>query len=119
VAANHTPTPWHVVDNEQYLEIVVPWKDNPSRIDQYCPSVVSVIAYESNDGINGRDNAAFIVRACNSHDQMVAALKNLEVAANTAQYCYDHKPENFAFAMSDLAEVAETAREVLAAQGAA
>lgn len=55
-----------------------------------------------------------IVRAVNCHDQLIAVLKKLEVAANTAQHCYDFRPENFAFAMSDLAEVTEEARAALA-----
>lgn len=41
------------------------------------------------------------------------ALCNLEVAANTLQYCYDNHPKNFAHSQQNLIEAAESAREVL------
>jgi hypothetical protein len=73
-SSKHRATPWHVVDNTQYLEIVVPWKDEPSIVDQYCPAVATV-SYKGNDGLDGHANAAFIVRAVNSHDALVEAAK--------------------------------------------
>ena len=43
------------------------------------------------------------------------ALRNLEIAANTAGYCRDRRPENFAAAMRDLSAYADNARAVLGA----
>lgn len=49
-----------------------------------------------------------------NHDtQVVQALSNLEVAANTVAYCYFKRPANFAVALRDLEFRAEEARELL------
>lgn len=77
--AKHTATPWHLVDNDMYFEIVVPWKSSPENIDRYCPNICSV-SYEDNDGIVGKPNAEFIVRACNAHDELVKALRAYVIA---------------------------------------
>lgn len=46
---------------------------------------------------------------------MLEALRNLECAANTVDYCYTRKPERFAEALRDLREYAEAARAAIAA----
>jgi hypothetical protein len=74
MSAAHTATPWNLVDNGLYFEIVVPWSGAPEVIDQYCPKICTV-SYQDNDGIKGTPNAEFIVRACNAHDDLVKALK--------------------------------------------
>ena len=67
MGAQYTPTPWAVADG---------------------PEIYSVPAYRSvamalADG-NEDANAAFIVRACNSFDDLVAALSfNVSICANT------------------------------------
>ncbi len=43
------------------------------------------------------------------------ALHRLEVTANSAAYCYSNRPENFAAALRDLRDDAESARAALAA----
>ena len=65
----HTPTPWTVLDGLSY------------------PEPFTGIA-----GGNGRDpvplneiNAAFIVRACNAHDDLVAALQTLLQSASATK----------------------------------
>ena len=106
--AKHTPTPWFVGeanchDNfNSYIGV--------RSLDDWvvCEVQTDVSA------LPGEANADFIVRAVNCHDQLIAVLKKLEVAANTAQHCYDFSPKNFAFAMSDLAEAAEEVRAALA-----
>jgi len=72
----HTATPWHLVDNGQFFDVVVPWSCSPESIDEYCPKICS-IPYQGNDGIKGAPNAEFIVRACNAHDDLVKALSAL------------------------------------------
>ena len=62
----HTPTPWHLTDA---------YTDKPFE---------PLIASARGDGISSDiiagaspDNAAFIVRACNAHDDLVAALEEI------------------------------------------
>lgn len=45
--------------------------------------------------------------------QLVQALSNLEVAANTVAYCYHKKPDRFAAALVSLEFRADEARELL------
>lgn len=70
MTTQHTPTPWHVWS--QGLETKV-----RSGVD---------LNIASTHGISSKDNAAFIVRACNAHDELVAALRvcadRLEEMAN-------------------------------------
>lgn len=63
----HTPTPWHVspLDSSRYM---------------VCHDDGFVIATVSPEGNRTLANAAFIVRACNSHAQLVAALERLAAA---------------------------------------
>ena len=62
--AKHTPTPWFYSNGEVY-DI----KDN-----QIC-----LVSYYQDGRVKA--NAAFIVRACNSHDALVEALEALEARA--------------------------------------
>jgi hypothetical protein len=68
----HTPTPWHVGERDrsdqriikgEHIEIATLWHH----------SVKSLY-------IEMEANAAFIVRACNSHDQLVTAMRDGRVA---------------------------------------
>ena len=63
--ATHTPTPWHVG-----------MKPGPFI---YGPQGEQVADMTGACTFNGKQDAAFIVRACNSHAQLVAAL--------SAMYC--------------------------------
>jgi hypothetical protein len=68
----HTPTPWRRAGNglqikaneNGYLVAVVEGPDRRARGKEW---------QEDHDYCHG--NAAFIVKACNAHDQLVAALK--------------------------------------------
>ena len=44
---------------------------------------------------------------------VVQALNNLRVSANSVRYCYDIRPENFAGALMQLSDDAEAARELV------
>jgi hypothetical protein len=62
--ATHTPTPW--------AELEMPGRsDRIVRDDEDC-SLVCEFSY----GLNA--DSAFIVRACNAHDDLVAALKRAD-----------------------------------------
>ena len=67
--AAHTPTPWFAVRNSKYWEINTGDCDYSPSIAECCPSKCKW----------GEDveaaNAAFIVRACNSHEALLAFAK--------------------------------------------
>lgn len=48
-------------------------------------------------------------------ENFVQKLEALEVAANTVQRCYTHRPENFAYALHELEVQATEARRAVAA----
>lgn len=73
MSAAHTPTPWHVQDNTDFsggLQL---------RIDSELHGAVAVVTSAEYAGQKVDPehyaNAAFIVRACNSHDALVAFLE--------------------------------------------
>ena len=76
----HTPTPWKIVSREQYnhSKITISGKDYEGA--RFQP-IASIEAGNSNalhlviDEQTQQANAAFIVRACNSHADLVAALE--------------------------------------------
>ena len=81
----HTATPYHVVDDYHPTRACIEVQDinNQSIATLYNWSGDETV--KDADGIAREDhvrvaNAAFIVTACNAHDQLVAALK--EIAAN-------------------------------------
>lgn len=68
--AEHTPTPWHTGSTIN-TELVMGFRDN-----------VEVVISESDPEIDmpldeASANAAFIVKACNSHDALVKALNGM------------------------------------------
>lgn len=48
-------------------------------------------------------------------ENFVQKLEALEIAANTVQRCYTHRPENFAYALRELEVQAAEARRAVAA----
>lgn len=103
--AAHTQTPW--VNRNGAIESDDGWIH-----------IASVIAYfRENEAVQAA-NADFIVRACNSHEQLVTALRNL-IAATDA-YSTMHAPDgDDAARMVEYAEALNNARAALAAAGAA
>jgi hypothetical protein len=79
-SSSHTPTPWFVAYRE----------DGTPIIDaEYQPhGLVCELAkqYPQDDGVRSLDaeqaNAAFIVRACNSHAALVEALEEIQRTAD-------------------------------------
>lgn len=110
----HTPTPWRASNNtgpkmQSYSQ--------SSCIAGTGANSLQLVAGCFND-IGGPEvaagNAAFIVRACNSHEQLVAALRNL-IAASDA-YSTVHAPDSDdAARMVRYAEAFNNARAALAA----
>lgn len=70
----HTPTPWH------YDRTTLSWYVWPEKGPWVCNGVMPAdtwhMSKEEKDATEHMANAAFIVKACNSHDELVAALKN-------------------------------------------
>lgn len=60
----HTPTPWHVVNGTQIRDELMPFDK-----DESCTALIATAGSEH--------DSEFIVRACNSHDQLVASLKEM------------------------------------------
>lgn len=84
--AAHTPTPWHVEEQTNSVGQLLYFRvEHPGR--PYRGTVCHVFPAEHIGGITeseARANAEFIVRACNSHAALVAALSVL-VAAHDDQ----------------------------------
>lgn len=63
----HTSTPWdlscHTHDGQQLIEIGT------------ATTTIAIITEGEESWIEDRANAAFIVRACNAHDELVEALE--------------------------------------------
>lgn len=92
----HTPGPWHV---------------NGQWIDNYDSEPVCHLppdaTYKNRDA-----NAAFIVRACNSHDALVEALENLLAANPAFRSMPIGSPGSVARIAQDMAIEAEDAAKV-------
>lgn len=101
----HTPTPWIAQDNQ-----IIDTQDR-----MICPLVQ---AYDVKDGAyasgsqlkavddGGTTNAAFIVRACNSHDALVAALEKSQAIINAIHLCPTlQAPQIICDALIDIAPV--------------
>ena len=65
----HTPTPWHLLQTSMQCVI-------KARHPEIEGSLINIAA---TPGLNGNliADAAFIVRACNSHEELLATLKNV------------------------------------------
>jgi len=95
--AQHTPTPWHT--GEGKAERIIYAADGFAVADA---TVFHGLHVESPTA-----NAAFIVRACNAHDELVAALKGLldDMRDIRGIDPEEYKPESFAAARAALAKV--------------
>ena len=63
----HTPTPWNVIEDENTYEVIIDSKKG----------VIAKTLLNHMELIQAERNAKFIVRAVNSHDGLVRALKLL------------------------------------------
>lgn len=89
--SEHSPLPWM----HQGLAVVSLGGD----------VAVAIMAYSDKDFAQARANAALIVRACNSHDDLLAALNGVVAAARLPPVCpHDNEPDicdGCAFAMEN------------------
>lgn len=58
--------------------------------------------------------AELALEAAAINEELLSALRGLELGANTVNACYSRNPGNFAAALIDLAEYAEQARVAIA-----
>jgi hypothetical protein len=76
---SHTPTPWHV--GGMGSAIAVHHKGQPFRVWAADGGGVADVCTRrqlgADDAPEEKANAAFIVRACNAHDELVAALHHI------------------------------------------
>jgi hypothetical protein len=116
-------------DGSNYSDLTVAgWQDVPPLADVICAvnSYDQLVADNANlhqdlsDARTGWEQATEAVREAEVlRKQLMEALHNLEVSANSLQYCFDQRPENFGTALTQLAADAERARTALAAAEAA
>lgn len=74
MTAKHTLTPWVVFDIINSLTILPAIREDDDPAEPQSENGGFDIAHLY--GADAEANAEFIVRACNSHDQLVAALKD-------------------------------------------
>ncbi len=72
IKPKHTPLPWHISNHafggaDTGAKIIV--RSNKAIV--VCAATVHI------GGVNAETNAAFIVRACNSHYELLEALRNM------------------------------------------
>ena len=77
--ADHTPLPWA---NESGLRISAPGH----RVGGFVALVATLEHRKGETPAEQRANGAFIVRACNAHDELLAALK-VALKAGTCPCC--------------------------------
>lgn len=81
----HTPTPWHTYERNPCAIGAGP-KESPLHL----LSIMRQAGATEEQDAQQDANAAFIVRACNSHDALVAALKTIACEHyESAQYARD------------------------------
>jgi hypothetical protein len=83
--SQHTPTPWTAT-----FPITAAGKRDAWVISGGRRSIA--LMPDTADMQNDEANAAFIVRACNSHDALVKALEKLSDALDELQSCTNPKP---------------------------
>ncbi len=72
---NHTPTPWsYVAYNDGYALV----QETGAPYTQYSSDIGDIGAVTSDPKYIKEANAAFIVRACNSHAALVEALETVQ-----------------------------------------
>jgi hypothetical protein len=135
--SNHLPTPYEVaghyirtkpgastevLDGQMVAELDhgdSRWRSTADFIVAACNSYYGM-RQDLSDARTGWEQATDAVREAETvRAQLAEALHNLEVSANTLQYCYSQRPGKFAAALTQLAADAERARAALAAAEAA
>lgn len=76
----HTPLPWNVPEvTDRRHRCVVIMSESGAKQDN-GPAQVACCYVNHVDFEGAKANAEFITRACNSHEELLAALRNLEIA---------------------------------------
>lgn len=75
--SQHTPGPWRISGCQLGKKLLIEHGDS----DTFSPIIGSV--YDDEGRLPQKANAAFIVRACNSHDGLVTALKEIATVEGT------------------------------------
>ena len=97
-ASKHTPTPWAILDSER----LIVGRDEGCGTETPTADCLAEIVYKT-PGLPNREtreaNAAFIIQACNAHEDLLEALRGIvdrmEVLADDAEECgYDQRAEN-------------------------
>ncbi len=103
----HTPTPWKVLET-------LPRKRTINITTATGAPVHAVIAEGLNnrDG-NARQNGDFIVKACNSYDALVEALRKLIDASNVIASAIEGSTDQFDPEKSALIDVTRAAENIL------
>lgn len=86
MTTQHTPGPWNFKDRENGndAQAEFPTKINFGLEGYGVGSVVGSVYVWMRDLDTAKANAAFIVRACNSHDDLLAALQSISTLASCA-----------------------------------
>ena len=97
----HSPIPWDCITDETgELFIYGPDGTDPSNGEVYAPLVATI----TNNGPVDRENAAFIVKACNCHAELLEALKAVETIADWDGEATPHYLECWAKARAAIAK---------------
>lgn len=83
--ATHTPTPWLVSDFD-YTTVYAEIEDGDFHQEPGICSCDGEAIAKIEDRDVRRANAAFIVRACNAYDELVAALREYDDAFTEANF---------------------------------
>lgn len=105
-SSKHSPTPWFAKRNG-FSTVYIESRLRPGVLQEVAACGPTEAGSESQDA-----NAAFIVRAANSHDRLIAALKTLDEC-----YCEIGAPMTSADRLRHRKAIIET-RAALAAAGA-
>jgi hypothetical protein len=115
----HTPTPWKLFDEGDTTAILATTKRPPKN------EVVHWSGFDAShfSGKAAKANAAFIVRAVNSHDALIKALEQLEEANDKLASLRTQKQylsmlnAGQEFALADLQDARNEAKRLLAVVG--
>jgi hypothetical protein len=92
IAATHTPTPWRVVENDgAYVKASYLARLRIETAPESGRDLCLALVITDTSELNNRANADFIVRAVNSHDDLLEALKAVTetLASWTADHSFD------------------------------
>ena len=99
----HTPGKWHTAAVSERSWHVGVYDESGTE--------VALVKVKSALHSHRRDADARLIAAA---PEILAALRQIELAANTVNGCYTRNPGNFAVALMDMVESAEAARVVIA-----